>query len=72
MGRERQKAADAQLMPWEWGNRKSEWRAQMWRTGEGTGTPKPGQGEMCFPNSSPAAGTTAERALGKKQVVEAE
>lgn len=40
--------------------------------GEGTGSPKTGQGEIYFPNSSPAAGTMAERAPGEKQTTEAE
>lgn len=40
--------------------------------GEGTGSPKPRQGERCFPDASPAAGTMAESTPGKKQVAEAE
>lgn len=47
-------------------------RAQMWHVGEGTGNSKPRQGEMCFPNSSPAAGTMAQRIPATKQAAEAE
>lgn len=36
--------------------RKTGQGARRWRVGEGTGSPKPGQGEMCFSNTSPAAG----------------
>lgn len=36
----------------------------MWHMGEGTGSAKPGQGETCFPNTPPAAGTAAERVPG--------
>lgn len=43
----------------------------MCHVGEGTANPKPGQGEMSFPNSSPAVGTT-ERVTAKKRVAEAE
>lgn len=59
-------------MPWEQGQRKKQTESTNGHMGEGTGSPKPGQGDMCLPNSSPAAGTMAERAPSEKQVAEAE